>query len=150
MAPRASTSRTLKSSAPISLSRETITHWSNPSTGVYTLTAPDGQVTEFVNGQVAFIQDVNGNRITAGYTNGLLTSLTDSSGAWIDLSYNSADLIVQAANSEGQTTAYTYDSSNQHLLSVTSTSPQPIRRAIPQPTPTTTAAIRSWRMPSCR
>ena len=91
----------------------------SPASGVFTLTAPNGQVTEFVNEKVAYIQDANGNRITPGYTNGLMTSLTDSSGAWIDFTYNSAGLIMTSTNSEGQRTTYAYDPTNQHLLSVT-------------------------------
>ena len=91
----------------------------NPSSGVYLLTAQDGQVTEFQNGRVAYIQDADGNRITAGYTNGLLTSLTDSSGASIQLAYNAAGRITSVTNSLGQTTTYTYDATSSYLLSVT-------------------------------
>ncbi|HEV8062957.1 MAG TPA: DUF4214 domain-containing protein [Gemmataceae bacterium] len=88
--------------------------------GAFTLTAPDGQVTEFVDGQVAYIQDANGNRITAAYNKDLmLTSLTDTSGAWIDFSYNSSGRIVVVTNSEGQTTTYAYDASDALLVSVT-------------------------------
>ena len=39
--------------------------------GAFTLTECNGQVTQFQNGQVAYIQDTDGNRITAGYTSGL-------------------------------------------------------------------------------
>ncbi len=87
--------------------------------GVFTLTEQNGQLTEFQNGQIALIQDSNGNRITAGYTNGLLTSLTDASGAFIHLSYNAAGLVASTTNSLSQTATYTYDSANQYLLSVT-------------------------------
>ncbi len=88
--------------------------------GAFTLTAPDGQVTEFVDGQVAYIQDANDNRVTAAYNSDLmLTSLTDSSGAWIDFTYNSSGRIIAVTNSEGQTTTYTYDVSDALLVSVT-------------------------------
>ena len=82
----------------------------NPSSGVYTLTTTTGEVAEFVDGQVAYIQDADGNRVTAGYTNGLMTSLTDSSAAWIDPTYNGIPgRIRMLSNSAGQTTTYTYD-----------------------------------------
>ncbi len=87
--------------------------------GVFTLTQVNGQGTDFVNGQVAFVQDADGNRITAGYNGTLLTSLTDSSGQWIDLNYNSSGRVTKLTNSAGQTTAYSYDSTNQFLLSAT-------------------------------
>ena len=121
-----------------------------PSNGNYTLTEQDGQVTDFwttpmllaINGQngyqyepdtlvatggVYYIQDANGNRITAGYTDetgshvggGQLISLTDSSGQWIHLAYNSDYQVTTLTDSEGQETTYTYDASGQYLLSVT-------------------------------
>jgi RHS repeat-associated protein len=84
----------------------------------YTITAPTGGVTELVNGDVAFEQDTAGNRITAGYSGGPLTSLTASSGQSITLGYNSAGRINLVTDSLGQSAHYTYDSSNQYLLSV--------------------------------
>ena len=49
--------------------------------GGYLLTEADGTVTDYnANGTLNYIQDTNGNRITAGYTGGQLTSLTASSG----------------------------------------------------------------------
>jgi RHS repeat-associated protein len=91
----------------------------NLGNGVFTLTMPDGQITEFVRGHVAYIQDSDGNRITAAYAAGLLISLTDSAGQSINLAYNSAGRITTLTDSLGQTTRYTYDPTNQHLLSVT-------------------------------
>jgi RHS repeat-associated protein len=90
----------------------------NVGNGIFTLTQPDGQVTEFANGQVAYVQDTNGNRVTAGYTGALLTSLTASSGPSITISYNAAGLISSVASSLGQVTTYSYDATNQYLASV--------------------------------
>ena len=90
----------------------------SPSSGVYLLTEQDGQVTEFQNGQVAFIEDADGNKMTAGYTSGMLSSLTDSSGASIQLGYNAAGRITTLTNSLGQTTTFAYDPTNKYLLSV--------------------------------
>jgi RHS repeat-associated protein len=91
----------------------------NVGNGVFSLTQPDGQVTEFANGQVAFIQDTNGNRVTTGYTSGRLGSLTASSGQSITISYSSAGLISAVADSLGQVTTYSYDATNNYLTSVT-------------------------------
>jgi len=44
----------------------------------------DGRVLGFAaNGNETFIDDGQGSRVTATYTNGLLTKLTDSSGAFV-------------------------------------------------------------------
>src|SRR5208337_2850731 len=78
--------------------------------GGYLLTEADGTVTDYnANGTLNYVQDTDGNRITAGYTDGLLTSLTASSGQWIAIGYNSAGFISTVTDSEGRTTTYTYD-----------------------------------------
>jgi YD repeat-containing protein len=88
--------------------------------GTFTLTEADGTQTHFLaDGQVDYLQDTNGNRITAVYTNGLLTSLTHSSRQFLDISYNAAGLVTSVTDSDGRVTHYNYDSANQHLLSVT-------------------------------
>jgi RHS repeat-associated protein len=87
--------------------------------GGYLLTEADGTATDYnANGTLNYVRDTDGNRITAGYTAGLLTSLTTSSGQWIGIAYNSAGLISTVTDSEGRTTTYMYDSANQFLLSV--------------------------------
>ena len=88
--------------------------------GGYLLTEADGTASDYnPNGTLNYIQDTNGNRITAGYTGGLLTSLTAWSGQSITIGHNAAGLISSVSDSDGRTTTYTYDSRNQHLLSVT-------------------------------
>ena len=83
-------------------------------TGGYRLTSPSGGVTDFAsNGKLAYVQDLNGNRITAGYTGGRLTSLTHSSGQSVAITYNAAGLIYTVADSAGRTTTYTYDAAGQ-------------------------------------
>jgi len=90
------------------------------SGGGYTLTELDGQVTAYnANGKLNYVQDTNGNRITAGYTGGLLTSLAHSSGQFLTLSYNVAGLVSAITDSDGRTTTYSYDPTNQYLVSVT-------------------------------
>ena len=88
--------------------------------GGYLLTESDGIETDYSsNGLLNYMQDTDGNRITAGYTSGLLTSLTSSSGASLTIAYNSANLISTVTDSLGRIATYTYDASNQYLLSVT-------------------------------
>src|SRR5262249_49191934 len=70
------------------------------SDGSYVLTETNGQVTAFhPNGTLDYIQDTNGNRITAGYLGGKLTSLMHSSGAALAIAYNSAGLISSITDS---------------------------------------------------
>jgi RHS repeat-associated protein len=87
--------------------------------GGYTLTAVNGDVTAFnANGSLNYVQDTNGNTITASYTGSQLSSLTASSGQSVTFTYNAAGLIATATDSAGRVTSYTYDAANQHLMSV--------------------------------
>ena len=87
--------------------------------GGYRLTEADGTITDYsANGLLNYMQDTDGNRITAGYTAGVLTSLTTASGQFIDISYNAAGLISSITDSAGRATTYNYDSTNTYLLSV--------------------------------
>src|SRR5262249_39829151 len=86
------------------------------SGGGFLLTAADGQQTAFAaDGAVSYVQDSNGNRVTAAYTGGHLTSLTASTGPSLTFAYN-GDRIISVTDSTGRTTHYTYDASNQHLM----------------------------------
>jgi YD repeat-containing protein len=58
------------------------------------------------------------NRITCTYTGALLTGLTHSSGQSLTMAYNGAGRITSVTDSDGRQSLYTYDASNQHLLSV--------------------------------
>ena len=89
------------------------------ASGGYLLTEADGTVTDYnADGTLNYIQDTNGNRITAGYTGGRLTSLTASSGQSITIAYNAAGLISTVTDSQGRVTTYTYDATNQYLMAV--------------------------------
>ncbi len=85
----------------------------------------DGTLTRFdSNGRFEYVQDTNGNRVTAGYTGNRLTTLTHSTDGGpangsLTLRYNAAGLVDQITDSRGRLTAYTYDASNQYLLSAT-------------------------------
>ena len=63
--------------------------------GLYRLVETDQTVWQFrTDGRLDFVQDTNGNRVTLGYTGGLLTSLTHSSGEQLLLAYNAAGRLV--------------------------------------------------------
>ena len=87
--------------------------------GTFSLRETNGALTHFLaSGQVDYVQDTNGNRVTAGYSGGLLTSLNHSDGQSIEIAYNAADLISQVTDPFGRQTTFTYDAANQHLVSV--------------------------------
>jgi RHS repeat-associated protein len=89
--------------------------------GAYQLREADGTILAFnPDGTLNDEQDPNNDRITAGYTDGQLTSLTDSNGASLTLTYNSQGYISQITDSTGRVTTYTYDASGELLLSVMS------------------------------
>jgi RHS repeat-associated protein len=88
--------------------------------GVYQLREKDGTILAFrSDGQLDYLQDANGNRITAGYTNGLLTGLTHSDGDALILTYNLQGRISQITDPAGRVNAYSYDASGEHLISAT-------------------------------
>ena len=88
--------------------------------GGYHLTELNGRITEYnADGSLAFVEDANRNRITAGYTVALLTSLTHTSGQSLILTYNAAGLVSSITDSAGRTTTYAYDPTDEYLMSVT-------------------------------
>ena len=89
------------------------------SGGSYQLTETDGSSTVFSgDGTLDYVQDSNGNRITASYTNGLLTQLTASNGESLALNYTNG-LLTTVTDSTGEVSTYVYDSTGQYLLSYT-------------------------------
>ena len=90
------------------------------SGGGYQVTEIDGSLSAFnANGTLAYVQDSNGNRITAGYnSSGRMVSLTESDGDALSITYNSQGFISQMTDPLGEIASYTYDSAG-HLLSVT-------------------------------
>ena len=88
--------------------------------GSFELTESTGLVTRFrSDGKLDFVQDANGNRVTAGYVGSQLVSLTHSSGASLTLAYNAFGLIDRITDSAGRVTTYGYDLTHQFLVSVT-------------------------------
>ncbi len=87
--------------------------------GGYLLTELNGQVTAYnADGTLNYVQDTDGNRITAGYTDGHMTSLTHSSGQSLTLTYDAAGHIATITDSANRVTTYHYDPSNHYLTSV--------------------------------
>jgi YD repeat-containing protein len=99
------------------------------SDGTFTLTETNGNLTHFhADGKLDFIQDINGNRITASINAaGQITSLSHSDGASLSFDYNAAGLISSltsfaTADHVGRTTIYSYDATSTFLMSATDSS----------------------------
>jgi len=95
------------------------------NSGLFRLTETDGTVWQFRSDLLLdFFQDTNANRTTLGYTNGLLTSLTHSSGKQLLIEYNAGGRISRVIDPVGpgtdddRITTYEYDASGEHLLRV--------------------------------
>jgi RHS repeat-associated protein len=96
------------------------------SGGAFRLTEADQTVWQFrTDGLLDHVADPNGNRITLGYTNGLLTSLTHSDGQQLLIDYNADGRIAHVTNPLGPgpaddlITTYAYGASGEHLVQVT-------------------------------
>jgi YD repeat-containing protein len=85
----------------------------------YELQGRDGSLIVFrPDGQLNYIEDSNGYRLTASYTSNLLTKLSASNGDSFNLSYNTQGRIATVTDQRGQINTYTYDSTGQYLLSI--------------------------------
>jgi RHS repeat-associated protein len=88
--------------------------------GIYQLREKTGLVTVFrTDGWLDYIQDTNNNRLTAGYSNGRLTTLTHSDGSVLTIAYNGQGRVQQITDPVGRTATCAYDVSGDHLLTVT-------------------------------
>jgi RHS repeat-associated protein len=88
--------------------------------GGYELKETSGQITRYrSDGKLEYIQDINGNRITAAYTANRLTALSSNSSGSIAITYNGAGRISGITDSLGHVTTFTYDPSSTFLLSST-------------------------------
>ncbi len=87
--------------------------------GGYRLSEADG-LTLFFNGvgELAYVEDTNGNRITCTYTGHRLTGLTHSSGAVLSLAYNAEGRLASVTDPHGRKTQYSYV--GEHLTSAQS------------------------------
>jgi len=87
----------------------------------FTLTEKDQTVYHFrIDLRLEYIQDLNGNRISASYNEmGQLTGLAHSSGKSFQIGYNPQGHISIITDHAGRVTTYEYDALGEHLLSVT-------------------------------
>jgi RHS repeat-associated protein len=87
--------------------------------GAFSLEEANGLERVFLpDGKLDYIEDTNGNRITAGYSGDLLTSLTHSAGQSLAIGYNLADRIETITDPDGRVTTFGYDGTIEHLTSV--------------------------------
>jgi len=81
-----------------------------------------GEMTAFrSDGLLDYVEDTNGNRLTAGYTGSQLTRLTHSNGSFLTLAYNAQGRLRQVTQANGDISTYDYDATGEHLLRVTTT-----------------------------
>lgn len=93
----------------------------NPASAGFSLRDATGQITLFdATGRLESIEDINGNQITATYTNNLLTKLQHTSGDSLTITYNIAGRIASITDNFGRATTFSYDVTNEHLLTATS------------------------------
>ena len=95
----------------------TLTH----AGGIFELTEKDGTIYRFrADRQLDYIEDPNGNRITAAYDGGgRLIQVQHSSGASFALVYNAHGRISRLTDHVGRVTDYGYDATGEYLLTVT-------------------------------
>ncbi len=88
--------------------------------GAFHLVEPNGLLTRFgADGSLDYVEEPNGNRITADYNGDQLTGLTHSSGKTLQIAYNAAGRIERLADPIGRETVFSYDAADEHLISVT-------------------------------
>ena len=84
----------------------------------YELEANGSKIVFRPDGQLNYVEYSNGYRLSAGYTDDLLTELSDSNGNSFAINYNSDGRIETVTDGAGQVNTYSYDATGQYLLSV--------------------------------
>ena len=88
--------------------------------GTFQLRQQTGAVISFrADGRLDYLQDTNGNRITAEYSGSQMTSLKHSNGSAVTLAYNAQGRISKVTDPAGRIATYDYDVSGEHLVRVT-------------------------------
>ena len=89
-----------------------------PSVGIFVLRESDGVQTHFrSDGRIDYIEDLNGNRITASWSGTELTRLTHSAGQFVNIAHN-AGRMVSLTDHDNRSVIFTYDVTGEHLISV--------------------------------
>ena len=88
---------------------------------IFELTEKDGTLYRFrADGQLDYVEDLNGNRVTAVYDGGgRLIEIGHSSSYSFTLEYNAHGRISRLTDHAGRATEYGYDAAGEHLLTVT-------------------------------
>ncbi|WP_168215735.1 CARDB domain-containing protein [Roseimaritima ulvae] len=87
--------------------------------GEWVLQSTSGLRTGYsANGQLAYIEDANSNRISASYSNGKLSLLEHSSGQHLAIAYDAFGHIRSISDHLARSATYTYDSTNTYLVRV--------------------------------
>ncbi|MBP1684155.1 MAG: repeat-associated core domain protein [Deltaproteobacteria bacterium] len=85
--------------------------------GAYELLETDGERVVFrPDGKLDFIEDLNGNRVTADYSSGRTASLTKTNGDRVTFTYDGHGRITEAVDAVGRRTTYGYDANGEHLV----------------------------------
>jgi YD repeat-containing protein len=101
----------LKSSGSITLTKVGSQFQLKQKNGTIMVFRPDGQVD--------YVQDANGYRISASYSSsGLLTGLSTTSGDSFNFRYNAQGRVDQITDQTGQQTQFSYDSTGQLLTRI--------------------------------
>ena len=89
--------------------------------GEFLLTEMNGLEIHFrSDGRFDWIEEPNGNRITASYdAGGNLTEVTHTNGDRFAFTYNVHDRLASITDHNDQVTSFAYDGSGEHLMSVT-------------------------------
>ena len=88
--------------------------------GRFELLSRDGVSRVYLSdGQIDYVEDQNGNRITATWTSARLTRLSHSAGQFLDIRYTGGGRIDLLTDSTGRTVSFSYDANGEHLESVT-------------------------------
>ena len=88
------------------------------NTDHYELEANGSKIVFRPDGQLNYVEYSNGYRLSAEYTDDLLTELKDSNENSFAINYNSDERIETVTNGAGQVNTYSYDVTGQYLLSV--------------------------------
>ena len=88
--------------------------------GRFELLSHDGVSRVYLSdGQIDYVEDQNGNRITATWTSARLTRLSHSAGQFLDIRYTGGGRIDLLTDSTGRTVSFSHDVGGEHLESVT-------------------------------
>jgi RHS repeat-associated protein len=79
------------------------------SAGIFTLVSAEGTTQKFrADGWLDYVEDLNGNRITADYSGGLLTRLVHNAGPFLSLAYEGSRISAISDHTGELNVAFTY------------------------------------------